>query len=285
MRLSLRGSRRAVTAAMAATVAVVGLGTAACSPPNNATKVISGTIKGVDGNVVDVMLGFDVVDAAGNKLDLGYIKAGYSSIQRLNHCVSNQGASGTGVCPATYQPSTRIHTAAQATTYKWSLRVPANAASVYVEVYPKAPTPNNWVSFRGYTGPMPGNDDTSKYGMAYRRAIPVPASRSGVQIVLPKTCNAGGNTGSLVGHVNGWYGGAGSIYTWSMANDQATMGFGIGKVDANGNYRIDHLAAGQRYGVQAQNSGGFFRSVVNYRVSTSDDTLIAGRCQTKAYNF
>jgi hypothetical protein len=275
MRMSLRG-RRTVTAGMAVAIASVGVFSSACAPAP-ATKVISGTIKGADGHVVDVMLGFDVLDARGNKIDLGFIKAGYSSIQRLNHCVSTAGAAGTGVCPANYQPATRIKTAAQNTTYTWSLRVPASAATVYIEAYPKAPTPNNYVSYHGYTGPMPGTTNLSTYGMTHRRAITLPASRTGVQIVLPKVCNAGGTTGSLAGHVSGWPAGAtGNIYTWSMSTDQPTLGFGIGNVDGNGNYNITGLQSGQSYRVQAQ-TGGFSRSAIS--------SGNVNKCQTKGFSF
>jgi hypothetical protein len=278
MRLSLRG-RRAATAGMALAVATVGVFSSACAPAPS-SKVISGTIKGADGHVVDVMLGFDVLDARGNKIDLGYLNAGYSAIQRLNHCVPIQGATGTGVCPANYQPSTRIHTDAQGTTYNWSLRVPANAVTVYVEAYPKEPTPNNWVSFRGYTGPMPGNSNVTEYGMTHRRSVYVGAgSRSGISIVLPRACGNGAHatSGTLAGHISGWPGGVnGSIYTWSTAPDQATLGFGVANVDGNGNYRLAALQGGQSYKVQAQ-GGGFFRT------ATSSGNVNA--CQTKTFNF
>jgi hypothetical protein len=278
MRLSLRG-RRTATAGMAVAVAMVGVVSSACAPAAS-TKVISGTIKGADGHVVDVMIGYDVLDARGNKIDLGSINAGYSAIQRLNHCVPIQGATGTGVCPANYQPATRIQTAAQGTTYNWSLRVPANAATVYVEVYPKEPTPNNYVTFRGYTGPMPGTTNVTKYGMTHRRAIYVGAgSRSNIPIVLPVACGNGngGTTGTLAGHINGWFGGAGSIYTWSMLTDRPTLGFGVANVDANGNYRIAGLASGQNYRVQAQNGGGFYRTAI--------EGAAVKKCQTTGFTF
>ncbi|MCW2547689.1 MAG: hypothetical protein JWN96_2149 [Mycobacterium sp.] len=278
MRLSLRG-RRTATAGMALAVAMVGVFSSACAPAAS-TKVISGTIKGADGHVVDVMLGFDVLDARGNKIDLGYLNAGYSAIQRLNHCVPIQGATGTGVCPANYQASTRIHTDAQGTTYNWSLRVPANAVTVYVEAYPKEPTPNNWVSFRGYTGPMPGTSNVTEYGMTHRRSVYVGAgSRSGISIVLPRACGNGAHatSGTMAGHISGWPAGVnGSIYTWSTAPDQATLGFGVASVDGNGNYRLAALQGGQNYKVQAQ-GGGFFRT------ATSSGNVNA--CQTKTFNF
>ena len=276
MRLSLRG-RRTVTAGMAVAIAAVGVFSSACAPAA-ATKVISGTIKGADGHVVDVMLGFDVLDARGNKIDLGSINAGYSAIQRLNHCVPVQGASGTGICPATTHYGQQ--TPAQATTYNWSLRVPANAVSVYVEVYPKEPTPNYTVSYRGYVGPMPGNTNVVMYGMTHRRAVYVGSgSRSGIAIVLPRACGNGAHAtaGTMAGHIGGWPSGVtGSIYTWSTAPDQQTLGFGVASVDGNGNYRLAALQGGQNYKVQAQ-GGSFFRT------ATSSGNVNA--CQTKIFNF
>jgi hypothetical protein len=276
MRLSLRG-RRTVTAGMAFAIAAVGVFSSACEPAAT-TKVISGTIKGADGHVVDVMLGFDVLDARGNKIDMGSINAGYSAIQRLNHCVPIQGATGTGICPATTHYGQQ--TPAQATTYNWSLRVPSNAASVYVEVYPKEPTPNYTVSYRGYVGPMPGTTNVTEYGMTHRRAINVAFGNvSNVSIVLPVACGNGngGTTGTMAGHINGWYGGTGSIYTWSMSSDRPTLGFGVANVDSGGNYRLAGLASGQSYKVQAQSPGGFFRTAI-----ASGNV---NRCQTKSFNF
>jgi hypothetical protein len=279
MRMSLRG-RRTVTAGMAVAIAAVGVVSSACAPTPT-TKVISGTIKGADGHVVDVMLGFDVLDARGNKIDMGFIKAGYSSIQRLNHCVPIQGTTAVGTCPANYQPSTRIQTAAQASTYKWSLTVPANAVTVYVEAYPKEPTPNNWVSFRGYTGPMPGTTNVTKYGMTHRRSIYVGAGSVGnVAMVLPRACGNGANAtaGTLAGTIGGWPRGVtGSIYTWSTSADQPTLGFGVANVDGNGVYKLPALQGNQNYKVQAQTATGFFRTAAN--------TGTVKACQTRTFNF
>ena len=275
MRISLR-SRRTVTAGMAVAIASVGLFSSACAPAP-ATKVISGTIRGADGHVVDVMLGFDVLDARGNKIDLGFIKAGYSAIQRLNYCVPASGETAVRTCPASGQ-GTGHATGPQQTTYKWSLRVPSNAVSVYVEAYPKSQSTWYWEpGYRGYTGPTPGETNLSNYGMTHRRNIPLPASRSGVQIVLPNVCDVGGTTGSLAGRILNWPAGAtGSIYTWSMSNDQPTLGFGIGDVDGNGNYSITGLQSGQTYRVQAQ-TAGFTRSAIS--------SGNVSKCATKGFNF
>jgi hypothetical protein len=99
-----------------------------------------------------------------------------------------------------------------------------------------------------------------------------------VQIVLPNVCGVGGTTGSLWGQINGWPAGAvGSIYTWSMAPDQPTLGFGIGVVQGDGSYTIPGLQSGQTYRVQAQTASGFSRSAIS--------SGNVSRCQTKRFDF
>jgi hypothetical protein len=278
MKLSLRGVRRATATALATSVAVAGLLTAGCTPQTSG-KVISGTIKGADGRIVDVLIGYDVIDGAGHKIDMGGARVGYSAIQRLNHCVGTAGATAAQVCRFNGQVT-------QVTGYNWSLALPSNAKTVYIEVYPKAPTPTAWLNnYRGYTGVAAGTTNTSTYALAYRRAIPVNGSVGNVSIVLPKVCGAGGTTASLVGHISGWRAGAtGSVNAWSLAPNQPTMGFGLGKVNGSGNYRVDGLQSGQRYGLIASGPG-YYRNLVDYRRMTSNDTLIPGRCTLKTFNF
>ncbi len=127
-------------------LAAAGLLTTGCTPQNTADKVISGTIMGSDGNIVDVLIGFDVVDAAGNKIYLGGQRSGYSAIERLNHCVPASGAPSSETCAKT----------GYVTGYNWSLKVPWNATAVYIEVYPKDPSSSNWYHTPTYDGPFPG---------------------------------------------------------------------------------------------------------------------------------
>jgi hypothetical protein len=278
MRLSFRSAKRATVTAMAVSVAAVGLMSSACTPSTVGTKVISGTIKGADGRIVDVLVGFDVIDGAGNKMDLGGFRVGYSAIQRLNHCVGTAGATRVQKCSGD----------GQVTGYNWSLRVPASARQVYIEVYPKAPTPTAWLdNYRGYTGVAAGTTNTSTYSTSYRRALPLDANgRSGVNIVLPKVCGqSGGSTGAIAGRIANWPAGVtGQINAWSLAGDQPTMGFAMGTVYGNGTYSISGLQAGQRYGMIAS-GGGFYRNIVDYRRATSNDTLIAHACDVKHFDF
>ena len=282
MSVSIRGARRVTATALAASLAGVALITSACAPAQTTgTKVISGTIQGADGNIVDVLVGFDAIDGAGHKLDLGGGRVGYSAIQRLNHCVPTYGATAPQRC--SFQGVTT-----QITGRNWSIRVPASVQTLYIEVYPKAPTPTAWLNnYRGYTGVAAGTTVMTTYSSTYKRAIPVPSSKTGIRIVLPKVCGtSGGTTGSLAGHISGWPAGkTGKVNAWSMAsNTLDTQGFATGTVDGNGNYRVDGLQSLQRYGLIASTSG-FSRNVVNYYNSTHDATRIPAACATKIYNF
>ena len=161
MNLSLRAVRRVTATAMTVGLAAGSLVMAGCTPQNTADKVISGTIQGSDGKIVDVYIGFDVLDAAGNKINLGG-GPGYSATQRLNHCVSTNGASSSQACPTT----------GYVTGKTWSLRVPYNASKVFIEVYPKAPSTSYWLNnYKGYTGATPGSTNTSTYSLAYKSAM------------------------------------------------------------------------------------------------------------------
>jgi hypothetical protein len=266
-------SRRFRLAALAAAAATVGTLGAACAPPP--AKSISGTVQGADNRFVDVMIGFDVIDAAGKKIEMDGLNNGYSTVQRINHCVPTNGAAASTKCAGT----------GIQTTKNWSLKLPSNASKVYIEVYPKAPTPTAWLNnYRGYTGPAAGTTNLSTYARTFRRAVPVNGAVANVGLVLPKVCGtANGTTGSLAGRISGF--GAGKVNAWSMSPDGTrAMGFASGTIDANGNYRIDHLQSGQRYGLIAT-SGAKTKNVVDYRRSTSNDTLIASPCSTKVFNF
>ncbi len=278
MHLSLRSARRATATAMTVALAATGLLAAACTPQSAGNKVVSGTVQGADGKIVDVMLGFDVIDGLGHKINLGGSRVGYSAIQRLNHCVGSSGAA---------KPQTCKHTG-YITGYKWSITLPPNATRLYIEVYPKRPTWMNWVSTPQYTGPAAGTTDLSTYGETYKRDLSVTHSLSNVSIVLPKVCGtSGGTTGTLTGHISGWPAGVtGHVNAWSMApNNYATQGFATGSVvNGSGNYRIDNLQSGQRYGLIA-GGPGFARNVVNLANKQSDNTFIPSACAVKIYNF
>jgi hypothetical protein len=285
MHLSLRSARRATATAMTVAVAATGLLASACTPATVPTnKVISGTVQGADGNYVDVYLGFDVLDSAGRKIDLGG-GPGYSAVQRINHCLPASGAAApAATCTGT---GYRI-------TKNWSLTLPPNAATVYIEVYPKSATSTDWLNnYNGFTGVAAGSTVLSTYGETYRRAIATPGNMQNIPIVLPVICGLpGASTGTLTGHISGWPSGVvGHLNTWSQApNTLATQGMALGTpIDGNGNYRIDKLQAGQAYGLIASGTG-FYRNVVNFTNASPSNpskspTYIGSACQVKTYNF
>ncbi len=280
MHLSFRGARRASAVALAASLAAAGLLSAGCTPVNTGTRVISGTISGADGKIVDVLMGFDVLDAAGNKINLGG-GPGYSAMQRHNHCVGTSGATASQTCMFNGQVT-------QVTGKSWSLVVPSNAVKVFIEVYPKAPTPTAWLdNYRGYTGVAAGTTNTTTYATSYRAGMTIGNGLSNVAVVIPKVCGtSGGTTGSLYGHISGWpIGHAGSIHTWSFGPaSAATQGFATSSVNSSGDYRIDGLQSGQAYGVIASNSY-FYRSTFNYLSSISGNSKISYACQQKRFDF
>jgi hypothetical protein len=284
MHLSLRSARRATATAMTVAVAATGLLASACTPATVPTnKVISGTVQGADGKYVDVYLGFDVLDSSGRKIDLGG-GPGYSAVQRINHCLPASGATEATTCPVTGYHVTK----------NWSLTLPPNAATVYIEVYPKSATSTDWLNnYQGFTGVAAGSTVLTTYGETYRRAIATPGNMQNIPIVLPVICGLpGASTGSLYGHISGWPSGVvGHLNTWSQAaNTLATQGMALGTpIDGNGNYRIDKLQAGQAYGLIASGTG-FYRNVVNFTNASPSNpklspTYIASACQQQQYNF
>lgn len=232
-----------------------------CSPAPTACrrssgpKTISGTLRGADGRFVDVMLGFDIIDASGHKIRADgrrLTEPGYGAIQRLNYCVASDGAvHATDGCRG-----------AQLSDH-WSQRLPSNASVVYIEAYPKAPTPGNWLDQDGYSGPDPGKTDQSVYGMSYRRSVPVDGSgASGIRLLLPTVCGrSGGSTGEIWGHLyrNGkpWHATSGSTNAWATSAEASrVLGMGVGRVDpGQGTYHIRNLHAGSRYTIVASIDG------------------------------
>jgi hypothetical protein len=232
-----------------------------CSPAPTAcrrssgSKTISGTVRGADGRFVDVMLGFDIIDASGHKIRADgkpVTEPGYGAIQRLNYCVPSTGAAhATATCGGTRLSD------------RWSQKLPSNASIVYIEAYPKAPTPGNWLKQDGYSGPDPGKTDQRTYGMSYRRAVPVGGSgASGLQLLLPAVCGrSGGSTGEIWGQLyrDGklWKAKGGSTNAWATSDATSRLlGMGVGRVDPRrGTYRIRNLHAGSRYTIVAAVDG------------------------------
>jgi hypothetical protein len=117
-------------------------------------------------------------------------------VQRINHCLPASGATEATTCPVTGYHVTK----------NWSLTLPPNAATVYIEVYPKSATSTDWLNnYQGFTGVAAGSTVLSTYGETYRRAIATPGNMQNIPIVLPVICGLpGASTGSLYGHISGW---------------------------------------------------------------------------------
>lgn len=241
---------------MAAAVALP-LATTACGPaPYTGPKTISGTLRGADGSYVDAMLGFDILDAAGRKIQANgapVTNGGYGALVRLNYCLSSAGSkTATPGCDA------------NPLTDQWSLQLPSNAVTVYVEAYPKKPSNSSFLNnYNGYTGPNPGSTDESTFGMTYRRHVAVlGAGASGVPLVAPKVCGQpGASTGTLWGYITRggvpWKPASGVTDAWSTEADNAPiLGMNEGSVDPGvGTYHITNLQGGSHYTIVATIGG------------------------------
>jgi hypothetical protein len=226
---------------------------------------VSGTIAGEDGDYVNVMLGFDLQNSAHQPIGLNGCAnpSGYAATVHLNHCVTAYGSptdaptgAAYGDCPTLRQTKT------------WSVVVPSNAAYMYIEAYPKKES-----SAAKY-----GTTDKSKYGMSYRRSVPV--TQAGARAMkLPVVCGKGGHTGTLTGH--GTLGGRSATVTaangWSMATDSdrlsPILGMNTGQVSGS-SYTLDKLVPGN-YTLVAT-VGGVSKQLYNVPVRA---------CSTTTYNL
>jgi len=192
---------------------------AACAATNH--RSISGSVRGSDGLAVNVFIGLDVLDRSGRhiKLDGCTGGSGYTTYLHLNRTLPPSGGSSGQVA--------------------WRVGLPANAATAWIETYPKNSS---------------GTTDTSYYGGSMRRKV---AIGPGVNLRLPVVC---GRSGGLTGGVHGYvtlHGNrikADRAIAWSMYPDTdprtKILGFAIGAGADNGFYSIYKLARNQRYDVR-----------------------------------
>jgi hypothetical protein len=229
------------------------VGPLGAAPAQAADKVLTGTLLGADGRAVGALLGFDLRDGQGRALGAsGCVRSascpveGYAVTRRVNFGLGPDGA----------QDAARWVTT-------WSVALPAEAARVYVEVFPQG---------RGYAG-----TDQRRYAPSFRRNLPVPYG-SRVNLRLPLVSCAGTPDGPRVGWVNGYATEADGdrvrlrrITAYSMEPDDdgptPVLGLGEGTVEPNGYYRVAHLASGQAPGQRDGQRYQLIATAVDGRVS------------------
>lgn len=216
------------------------------------SRTYYGTIQGADSRFVDSMLGFDILDRYGRKLDARPgsdtygcpFSAGYSTTVRVNGDLPATGSTTTG-------------------TKAWRVTVPANATQMFIEAYAKGP---------GYTG-----TNQSRYGHAMRSKLSLPYAYSPIRIVLPVVCAVGGSTGGIHGYVS-WKGTrtkADRAVAWSMAGDnnlpRPVLGWNMGTASDTGYYKIDNLQSNQIYVVRITKNG-VTKQFTNVKVNRCGNT-------------
>jgi hypothetical protein len=243
------------------------LGMVGFSPSAEAgTKTLSGTVLGADGRALDVLLGFDIVDAQNRKIDANgclvttCVKpAAYGVILRLNPQLGATGDADGVRFAFPWVRKVRWQTT-------WKVTLPANAAAVFIEAYPKA---------RGTHGPT----DDRRYAHAYRRHVAVPYGKA-VNVRLPLVCGAGGATGDIHGFstVNGVRTQLKRVATWSQAPDDnrpsPMLGFNVGAADTNGYFMLPRLQSGQPYQVIATAPDGRVKRMYGIAVNACKATYL-----------
>ncbi len=230
------------------------------APPAGALRVLpqtfSGTILGSDGRAVDALIGFDLHDAEGRQITRdGCVKSalcpvnGYAMNLRMNPDLGAEGSRDTR------QWDTR-----------WSIQVPANTASIYIEVYPQA---------SGF-----GGTDESRYGSTMRHNVPVPFGGP-VHLRLPlDRCDLGGTTGVIEGVATkgGKRVSLTRAITWSLAPDnnsaRPVLGWNVEPPGPNGTYRLPNLASGQKYQVWITTKAGQTKKVFGVPVRACATTRL-----------
>ncbi len=252
--------RRVLSLLLAVVVLAGGLALGPASPASAAcaskSTRLGGTIQGEDGRYMWVMLGLEYFDAAGRRLDANGCVMGagqYSDLYRINRqLTSGQGsATNVGIGGATL-------------TKSWSMQVPNNAATVWIEAYPRTNDPYEAVS-------------TERYGHAMRRAVPLP--NTNLDIRMPLNCAAGGQNGSIAGRlvVNGAPYDVPNIHAWNIDPHTTNPIWGWGDSPRNsrggGYYRVEALAPNQWYTVWMIDSNGYTRKSPPLWVAPCTETV------------
>ena len=236
-------------------LAVVGglLSAGAGTASAEGSYVIGGVIDGSDGRAVNALIGIDLQDASGQVLDKnGCVRSpecpvnSYGVIVNVNRTLPPEGSADTSTA-----------------TISWSATVPGNAATIYIEVYPK--------NERGVT-------TESRYGHAMRHSLRMPYEGP-IDLHLPLICAQGGTTGTIRGTAtkNGAPIALRRAITWSIDQyhpvDRPILGWNIGTTTADGTYVIPNLPSGQRYQVWTTTTEGEVHKEVGVAVSPCADTV------------
>ncbi|MDH3755230.1 MAG: hypothetical protein OEU32_15275, partial [Acidimicrobiia bacterium] len=219
--------------------------------------------EGEDDRWVYVLIGLELFDANGTKLAADGCPAsqgGYSISAPVNETGSITGegtTDGAGL------------------TKTWSMNVPSNAATVFLEVYPKT----------RLTDP-PGATDKVRYGSILRHDIPV---RSNLPLVLPLNCGltgggVTGTNGSIIGTVtrNGSPVTPDRVSVWTLEpdTDLKPLGWGIAEV-VSGGFRAEALPGDARYQIFVT-QGGETKRVLWVPLNSCQETQIDVRMGSSA---
>ncbi|QGG96093.1 S-layer homology domain-containing protein [Actinomarinicola tropica] len=220
---------------------------------------LGGTIQGQDGRYMWVMLGLEYFDAAGRRLDANgcVMPTGqYSDLYRINRNMMSGHGSSTS-------DGGRF-------TKNWSIQVPNNAATVWIEAYPRTNDPYEAVS-------------TERYGHAMRRAVPLP--NTNLDIRMPLNCGVQGDNGvvgqngSIAGRlvVNGRPVDVPNIHAWNVDPNTSNPIWGWGDSPrnsrGNGYYRVESLAPNQHYTVWMIDGNGHIRKSPPLWVAPCQETV------------
>jgi hypothetical protein len=243
-----------------------------CSPISS--RQFAGDLTGQDGKGVNATIGFNLVNAAGQTIDLGGCVAyGYSAIVQLNHFVGFAGQTMGSV-----QHNVKGVAEGRVDSRFSVAYLPANATAVWIETYTRA-----------YTGSpcgmnCAGEPDERKYGWTNRRVVPVSTY---VHLTAPTTPAYGGTTGNIQARLENSSGqvtdpahcggtrntNCVQIYTWSTFSPEGHVveGWGAGDRYGVGQYRFVSLAsgvaAGQPYKIRVtfiNGNGAAYRQIEAY---------------------
>lgn len=227
------------------TIAPAASAGAACGATGNRT--ITGAFTGEDGRSVSGFVGLTVLNSAGRAIGADgceIVLGGYGTfVDSVNPHPTSPGccfALPTGGDPSGAGDRT------------WSISIPNNAATVWVEAYPKSSTPN--------AQGQAHQTDYRRYGGALRRGVPA-SSGAHLDIRLPLNCASGGTAPTLVGTAtrNGRPADISTVAAFPRAAEFSgqILGFVTTPVVVNGStFTLPSLAPNQSYALEIRAMDG-----------------------------